>query len=225
MKFEEKLMTLRKVKGWSQEDLSNKIGVSRQTISKWESSQTTPEMNKLIELSKLFEISVDELINDAPKTEESDEKEEKNYPKINLKPTNILVIISCILILIGVILTIILFLKSKDNVTYVNDIVMITYDYTLTDKVEVVQIYSFNENDECIGVNIQVKTCSQSDYEFILNDVNESTNDKTINYNIVLKNNEITWSEKIYTKNYKEKLIKERKESLVNVNNLVITDM
>ena len=50
------ISTLRKEKGWSQEDLSNQIGVSRQTISKWESSQTTPELNKLIELSKIFEI-------------------------------------------------------------------------------------------------------------------------------------------------------------------------
>lgn len=225
MKFEEKLMTLRKVKGWSQEDLSNKIGVSRQTISKWESSQTTPEMNKLIELSKLFEISVDELINDVPKEENTDEKEEKIYPKVNLKPTNILLIISCILIVVGVIFTIILFLKDKDDLTYVNDVVMITYNYTKNDNVEVVEIYSFNKDSECIGINMQVKTCNQSDYEYILNDVNKSINQKNMNYNIVLNNNEITWSEKIYNKKYKDKLLKERKESLIEVDNLVITDM
>ena len=63
MKFSEKLMNLRKSKGMSQEDLAIKINVTRQTVSKWESDQTTPDMNKLIELSKLFEISLDELTN------------------------------------------------------------------------------------------------------------------------------------------------------------------
>ncbi|SEV83706.1 helix-turn-helix transcriptional regulator [[Clostridium] fimetarium] len=62
MEFQDKLIALRKQNGMSQEDLGNAIGVSRQTVSKWEMGQTTPEMNKLIELSKLFDISVDELL-------------------------------------------------------------------------------------------------------------------------------------------------------------------
>lgn len=62
MEFSNKLMELRKEKGWSQEELGNRINVSRQTVSKWELGQTTPEMNKLIEISRLFQITVDELI-------------------------------------------------------------------------------------------------------------------------------------------------------------------
>lgn len=62
MEFCNKLMELRKERGWSQEELGNKINVSRQTVSKWELGQTTPEMNKLIEISRLFQITVDELI-------------------------------------------------------------------------------------------------------------------------------------------------------------------
>lgn len=62
MEFSNKLMELRKEKGWSQEELGNKIDVSRQTVSKWELGQTTPEMNKLIEISRLFQITVDELV-------------------------------------------------------------------------------------------------------------------------------------------------------------------
>jgi len=53
---------LRKQRMMSQEDLGNAIGVSRQTVSKWEMGQTTPEMNKIIQLSKLFDISLDELL-------------------------------------------------------------------------------------------------------------------------------------------------------------------
>ncbi len=54
MYFHEKLMELRKAKGLSQEELGYRLGVTRQTVSKWETGQTTPEMDKLIELSLLF---------------------------------------------------------------------------------------------------------------------------------------------------------------------------
>lgn len=62
MKFNENLMQLRKSKGWSQEQLGEAVNVSRQTVSKWELGSTTPEMEKLIELSNIFEISIDELV-------------------------------------------------------------------------------------------------------------------------------------------------------------------
>lgn len=64
MKFNEKLIQLRKKEGLSQEELGYRLNVTRQTVSKWELGQTTPEMDKLIELSKIFNISVDELINE-----------------------------------------------------------------------------------------------------------------------------------------------------------------
>lgn len=64
MKFNEKLIKLRKASGLSQEELGDKLNVARQTISKWELGETTPEMDKLEELSNLFEISIDELVKD-----------------------------------------------------------------------------------------------------------------------------------------------------------------
>lgn len=63
MNFNEKLMELRKQRGWSQEELGNRLNVTRQTVSKWELGQTTPEMDKLVEISQLFDISLDELLN------------------------------------------------------------------------------------------------------------------------------------------------------------------
>lgn len=64
MKFNEKLIKLRKAAGLSQEELGNKLNVARQTVSKWELGETTPEMNKLEELSNLFEVTIDELVKD-----------------------------------------------------------------------------------------------------------------------------------------------------------------
>ena len=62
MNFNEKLFELRRKEGFSQEDLADKLNVSRQTVSKWETGQSTPEMDKLILISKLFDISTDELL-------------------------------------------------------------------------------------------------------------------------------------------------------------------
>lgn len=68
MKFNEKLIQLRKKEGLSQEELGYKLNVTRQTVSKWELGQTTPEMEKLVEMSKIFNISLDELMNEKDET-------------------------------------------------------------------------------------------------------------------------------------------------------------
>ena len=62
MSFAENLMALRKQRGWSQEELGNQIGVTRQTVSKWEMGQSTPELEKLVELARLFNMSIDRLV-------------------------------------------------------------------------------------------------------------------------------------------------------------------
>ncbi len=64
MEFNNKLYQLRKQKGLSQEELANRLNVSRQTISKWEVGDSTPDMEKLVAISDLFEISLDELVLD-----------------------------------------------------------------------------------------------------------------------------------------------------------------
>lgn len=65
MEFNEKLIKLRKAAGLSQEELGNRLDVARQTVSKWEVGETTPEMNKLVELSNLFNVSMDDLAKEA----------------------------------------------------------------------------------------------------------------------------------------------------------------
>ncbi|KGE20256.1 helix-turn-helix domain-containing protein [Paenibacillus wynnii] len=66
MEFSEKMQQLRKQRGMSQEKLAEIIGVSRQAVSKWESGQSYPEMDKMLSLSELFNVSVDSLVKDAP---------------------------------------------------------------------------------------------------------------------------------------------------------------
>lgn len=64
MKLEEKLQILRKKNGYSQEQLADKLGIARQTISKWENGQAIPELNGLIALSKLYGIAIDRIVKD-----------------------------------------------------------------------------------------------------------------------------------------------------------------
>ena len=60
----DKIIDLRKKNGWSQEDLAEKLDVSRQSISKWESAQSIPDMGKILRLSELFGVSTDYLLKD-----------------------------------------------------------------------------------------------------------------------------------------------------------------
>ncbi len=81
MIFADKLINLRKKAGMSQEELADKLGVSRQSVSKWESMQSIPDINKIIELSKIFGVSTDYLLKDemealdnSPVLEQTDKK-------------------------------------------------------------------------------------------------------------------------------------------------------
>lgn len=58
----EKIMELRKKNGWSQEELAGKLNVSRQSVSKWESAMSVPDLDKILQLSEIFEVSTDYLL-------------------------------------------------------------------------------------------------------------------------------------------------------------------
>ena len=64
MIFADKLIDLRKKNGWSQEELAEKLNVSRQSVSKWEGAQSVPDMSRIIQLSELFGVSTDYLLKD-----------------------------------------------------------------------------------------------------------------------------------------------------------------
>lgn len=82
MKFYEKLIILRKKALLSQEELAEKLDVTRQTISKWELGQSKPDIDKLQMMSKLFEVDVNTLTNDDVSLEDKAEtKEDKNNKK------------------------------------------------------------------------------------------------------------------------------------------------
>ena len=89
MKFCEKLIILRKRRGLTQQDFASEMGVSRQSVYKWESGHSYPEAPKLMEIKRLYGISVDELLDE---TEEFHLPEEKRSERaaVEIPPAPIL---------------------------------------------------------------------------------------------------------------------------------------
>lgn len=95
MKFGENLYNLRKKQKISQEKLAEKIGVSRQSVSKWENGTAYPEMNRIFELCKIFHCKLNDLVNDNILDFESLDKEVKmSVVKFNKEKQNKLKIVS-----------------------------------------------------------------------------------------------------------------------------------
>lgn len=81
MTFSEKLVVLRKIKHLTQDEFASAVGVSRQAVYKWESGQSYPEAQKLIEMKLLFDISIDNLLDDTFEVELPKKKKKKRGRK------------------------------------------------------------------------------------------------------------------------------------------------
>lgn len=89
----EKIIMLRKKNGWSQEELAMKLDISRQSVSKWESTASVPDLDKIIKLSRLFGVSTDFLLKDDVEPEEEliplgEDSEEEKQRTVSLEEAN-----------------------------------------------------------------------------------------------------------------------------------------
>ena len=73
----DKITALRKKAGWSQEELAEQLGVTRQSVSKWEGAQSVPDMDKVVQMSRLFDVTTDFLLKDELSEEEDYTRENK----------------------------------------------------------------------------------------------------------------------------------------------------
>lgn len=78
MIFADKLIRLRKKNGWSQEELAERMDVSRQSVSKWESAQSMPDIERLLQLSSMFGVSLDYLLKDEIEDETAKSEQSEN---------------------------------------------------------------------------------------------------------------------------------------------------
>lgn len=87
----DKIILERKKNGWSQEELADKLGVTRQAVSKWEGAQTTPDLQRLLELGKLFGVTVDYLVKDemdAAECAPADAGEDSFFRRVGMDEAN-----------------------------------------------------------------------------------------------------------------------------------------
>ena len=94
MKFNEKIVRLRKTKGMTQEELALAVGVSRQAVYKWECGQSYPEVAKLLELKLLFGISIDDLLDESYEIAPPEKKKRKRANKAADKVNNEAILIN-----------------------------------------------------------------------------------------------------------------------------------
>lgn len=121
MKFNEKLVMLRKQHNLSQEQVAEKLGVARQTISKWELGETTPEMDKLIIMSELYNITLDELMKEENEGKVANDPNNTNSQKLAgmtikiLKGIGIFILIVAILYVFLMIIGFVVFNKVETD--------------------------------------------------------------------------------------------------------------
>lgn len=87
----DKIIEERKRNGWSQEELAEKLGVSRQSVSKWEGAQSVPDLQRILEMSRIFGVSTDYLLKDgeeAPAPAEGDAESAEPLRRVSLEEAN-----------------------------------------------------------------------------------------------------------------------------------------
>lgn len=196
MKFEEKLSLLRKEARLSQEELAEKLNVTRQTVSKWELGQSKPDFDKLMEISKVFNIGLEELTNCSEKVKKTIEESEQS--DFNTQPRKwILVILIIIALLIVVVLAdkFIKIINAKreahnnlsSGITDIFDKTFEIFDNVSTE----INSQGYDINKSSFNSNYELYTGTQwgSSCELILNNA-ITNNKKNPEHLIVVKYNE-----------------------------------
>ena len=126
MNLSDRLQALRKSHGLSQEQLAEKLDVSRQAISKWESGQANPDINNLLKLSSIYEVSTDYLLSGREADSQiiyNDRviyKEKKGFKKLHDLPASMRVALAILIIAFGVFVVIpILFILSMELLSFI----------------------------------------------------------------------------------------------------------
>ena len=149
MSLGEKIINLRKEKGLSQEELAEKLNITRQTISNWETGQTVPDINQSKEICKIFTISLDELVDNKIPTNEEKISNTQKLAGIVIKILKILGIVFIVYIVFCIILIAVSYYawgRVKEDANYAS----ISIPCHLDDESYDITVYS-NKKLDCIN--------------------------------------------------------------------------
>lgn len=169
MNLGERILGYRKKLGLSQEELGAKVGVSRQTVSKWEIGQTIPELEKMILLAREFETTIDELVKEENETVENEEQENVEKSKNNkiIKLFNFILVIT--IVVVGILLGVILYrylmvcgLKNKfegagKEPANENGISFSMENYRIRENISKVEYMTYTDTKEITYYNLKNK--------------------------------------------------------------------
>ena len=95
MNMADRIQYLRKSKGISQEELADKVGVSRQAVSKWESEQSTPDLEKIIIMSDFFGVTTDYILKGIEPVADKEQKNKELTSKVLIYHQQLLLLLGC----------------------------------------------------------------------------------------------------------------------------------
>ena len=179
MKFGSNLKELRKLKNLSQEDLAERVGVSRQSVSKWETGDAYPEMNNILMLCKIFNCKINDLLsNNLEDFESFDEEVKMNLVKFEKEKQNKMKTLTKILSLIGKIAGIVV----KVAIPFVILLMIVTpcLYYKMVDGIEPtnssdIQIVEHNDKSNIIYKDHTIITnVDNEDIENLKENINEN---------------------------------------------------
>lgn len=200
MKFSEKIMKLRRQKGLSQEEFANKLNVSRQAIYKWETEQSVPDIKNVQEISKIFNVSIEYLLNDdlnedVPQEKHSSKKSKKFIIKSIFKFLIILLIIYLIVAVIKFCLVnLIAYRYSRNANNLSNNSMVIRGEEIIYDNIKHVSKLSSSANEYSINgktlffynsieSNTEASSIRYTDYDNKLQFYLESKDNNEYTYN------------------------------------------
>lgn len=149
----ERILKLRKEAKLSQEDVANKLNVSRQTISKWETGESTPDFDKILPLCELFNITTDELIKGVKS------EEEKNMNNNYSKAKTAKVVASCVFLYFIAIIWVIV----GSTIEKLNDEIMVSIFLLICAIPTCMLIYHFISRGHQEKINVQKKKYKKVD--------------------------------------------------------------
>lgn len=126
MTLGERILQYRTARSWSQEDLADLLDVSRQSVSKWETDASTPDLDKIVRLSEIFEVSLDQLVTGSEPAPEPQEPQTpppvESIPETPAKlPAGkiIQIVLGGVFLLLGAVLGILLLLMNGGHITLI----------------------------------------------------------------------------------------------------------
>ena len=187
MSFGENLINLRKQKGWSQDDLADNLNLSRQAISKWENDTSKPDIDNIKKISKIFSVTIDDLLNNDVVKDKAVtlnvKKQEKKERAINIVKCMIIAVI--ILYIINVIFKFVSLLIIVNGVQkYAN---LSNYHYVITTYDE----NGLSEIEECWFKDGICKTIITNIENSVEINKQEKYYDSIKNYGIIKNNGQI----------------------------------